>query len=297
LYTTNISYRRPFSTMLASTGCPYHCYYCTDRHAPYLTRSVENVVAEMEECTATHGIREIAFLDPTFTARESWTLELCRALIDKQLDLTFTIRTRPDNLTREMVQLLAEAGCVRVSLGIESCDMNVLAASGRQMTVEAIRQSVEWLRDAGIMAFGFFMVGNKGETHDSLRTTLAEIKRLPLHFAQFFITMPLLNSGIHEASKQHLGRDLWRAIGENRYPTRDEFRSHENELTLRDVRRWTRRFYLTFYLSPRRWLLWFKLPGLWRTVVRHFDTFVLVSKLAALRGLRRRWPEFLLGTR
>lgn len=294
LYSTNLSYRRPFTTMFGSLGCPFNCTYCTDRKVPYSSRSVEGVIAELTECVETHGIREVAFLDPTFTVKKPWVTDLCDEIVRRRLDLTFTMRTRSDLLDPELVRNLARAGCVRISLGIESGDPDILKAMNRSGDVDRIKQAAGWIQREGIMAFGYFMIGNKGETHASLQRTLDLLPDLPIHFAQFFQTIPLLGTEVLESSKEELGHDIWDEISRGRYPSPDEFRSLLTTLSLDELKVWSRKLYARFYLDPRRWryLLGLKyMPGY---VIRQLQIVLLVSRLVALRQIRKRRPAFSL---
>jgi len=295
LYVTNLSCRRPFTTMLASRGCPFNCTYCTDRKVPYGRRSAENVHAELLECTEKYGIREVAFLDPTFTVKREWVLELCNRILQRNTDMSFTMRTRPDLLDPEMVKLLARAGCVRISLGIESGDSEILNLMNRETDIEGTEQAVSWIQREGIMAFGYFMIGNKGETHASLQRTLDLVKRLPLHFAQFFQTIPLLGTEVLENSKQHLGFDIWQETSHGRYPTPQEFRSYQTSLSFEELKSWSTRLYVHFYLHPRRWWYLLKLRFLPAYVARQLQVFVLILPLVILRWIRKRNPAFRSG--
>lgn len=294
LYSTSLSYRRPFTTVFASVGCPYDCAYCQDRNVPYRRRGVENVLAELEECVNRHGIREVTFLDPTFTVKRDWVLDLCRRLAGRRLDLTFTIRTRPDLVDPELLELLARAGCVRISLGLESGDPEILAGLHRPMELETMRRAIGWIRERKIMVFGYFMVGNRGETPTSLARTLAFITSLPLHFAQFIQTLPILDSDVLDQARARRGIDIWREIGHGRYPSPEEFRSAENDLDLAELGRWTGRLYRAFYLDPRRWRDWLSLRFLPGYLLRQLGTMGLVTWLGLLRRIRRGRPGFLL---
>ena len=55
--------------MLTSRSCPEHCTYCPHRiTASFRQRSVENVIAELEElCGRYHACTHIKIRDPLFT--------------------------------------------------------------------------------------------------------------------------------------------------------------------------------------------------------------------------------------
>jgi radical SAM superfamily enzyme YgiQ (UPF0313 family) len=289
LYATNLTVRRPCTVAFASFGCPFDCAYCTDHTTPYRLRGVPSVLAEIEDC-ARRGIREIAFLDPTFTVRRNWTDALCRGLIARRLDLTFTIRTRGDLLDRDLIQLLAEAGCVRVSVGIESADPQILENVGRRVDLERVCQASAWIAEAGMMGFGYFMVGNEGESDESLSRTLKLVRRLPLHFAQFLQAVPLPHTDILASCREKLGADLWVEVSRGRFPTAEEFRSQRTSLSLAAIHAWQRRLFRAFYFDPRRLWRILRLRHWPLYVWRQFDLLRVVLPLVAMRRLRRRWP-------
>lgn len=55
--------------MITSRGCPYECTFCDNNTFGRTTRfhSAEYVVAEIKSLVADYHIKEIAFLDDTFT--------------------------------------------------------------------------------------------------------------------------------------------------------------------------------------------------------------------------------------
>ncbi|HPQ68332.1 MAG TPA: radical SAM protein [bacterium] len=294
LYTTNLTYRRPFTTMFASLGCPFDCAYCQDRVVPFIARSASNVLDEIQECVQRYGIREITFLDPTFTIKRQWVLDICRGIVERGLDVSYTIRTRPDLLDEEMLALLAASGCVRISIGIETGDPELMAKIHRKITPEQIKPAIELIRRHGIMAFGYFMVGIPGESHRSLQNTLDFVRELPLDFAQFLLTVPTLHSEIWEYNSKLLNKDIWREIHYGRYPTPDEFRCRETELTLPEIDRWTNRLYRAFYLDSARWRSLLRMKFLPGYVRRQFEIAGTIVAQTILRFIRRRFPTFLL---
>ena len=294
LYSTNLTYRRPFTTMLASWGCPYHCTYCQDHNVRYRARSVDNILDEVVECVRRHGIREIAFLDPTFGAQRKWAVEFCERLAALRLDLTFTMRTRPDLVDPEILSLLRRAGCVRISFGIESGDPEILRNLARVVDPQSVESAVRAAAREGIMTFGYFMVGNKGESAESLAHTMDLVRRLPLHFAQFFETIPLPGTEALEDTKRALGIDPWREINAGWTPEPSVFIPQDIRVTPAELRAWTRTLYAEMYLNPRRWTALLRMKYLPAYVFRQIDVALFVSRLWVLRRIRRRLPGFLV---
>ncbi|MDR2715273.1 MAG: tRNA uridine(34) 5-carboxymethylaminomethyl modification radical SAM/GNAT enzyme Elp3 [Coriobacteriaceae bacterium] len=74
------------------------------------------------------------------------------------------VETRPDAVTGESLMLLRRFGCTKVQMGIQSIDPGVLAANGRAIGVERIRESFELLRVFGFKIHAHFMVNLLGSS-------------------------------------------------------------------------------------------------------------------------------------
>jgi radical SAM superfamily enzyme YgiQ (UPF0313 family) len=74
-------------------------------------------------------------------------------------------------------------------VGYESGDQRVLDAMKKNLTVEQMRQFARDAKRAGILIHGCFLVGNPGETRESLMTTLSLAKELDPDTAQFYPIM------------------------------------------------------------------------------------------------------------
>jgi oxygen-independent coproporphyrinogen-3 oxidase len=82
----------------------------------------------------------------------------------------------PRELSREHVQALADSGVNRVSLGVQDLNLAVQQAVNRVQSVELIRTTYGWMRDAGIPSINMdLMVGLPLQTVDSFNDTLTEI--------------------------------------------------------------------------------------------------------------------------
>ena len=90
----------------------------------------------------------------------------------------------------EMLQAMKAAGCWLISYGFESGSQSILDNIRKKQTVEQCYEAAALTRKAGIQFFGFFMIGNIGETEDTVWETIQFARRLnPDHF-QFTIVRP-----------------------------------------------------------------------------------------------------------
>ena len=113
--------------MQASNGCPYHCTFCNftkDRRLTWV-RPTDRIVAEMR-AVQERGARYVWFVDDNFRLGKDDLEEVCRRFIDAGLQLKWMTFVRASTLDKVNTDLLRQAGCIEVQLGLESADPVVL---------------------------------------------------------------------------------------------------------------------------------------------------------------------------
>ena len=80
----------------------------------------------------------------------------------------------------DLLHMLKAAGCLQVSLGIESGDMDLMDRHKPGVQLEDVRHTVRRIQNCGLRAKGLFMMGLPGETEASIRTTSDFIMDLEL---------------------------------------------------------------------------------------------------------------------
>ncbi len=194
--------RHPVVTIITGRGCPYRCTYClfpqTLQMRGYRRRSVENVAAEFEWIQEhLPQVRDIFIEDDTFTVNRQRCRALCQALINRGLKLTWTANARAD-VDYETLRLMRAAGCRSLCVGFESGDQSILDNMEKSITVEQMRAFMADARRAGILVHGCFMVGNPGETRETVKRTLTFAKELNPDTAQFFPLMVYPGTAAYE---------------------------------------------------------------------------------------------------
>lgn len=183
----------PMVTITTSRGCPHQCIFCVYPqtmmgHAMRL-RSVENVVAELENIVQSFPeIKAVFFEDDTFPANRKRCVEICRAMIEKEIKISWTANARAD-LDYETMKVMKEAGCRCLCVGFESGSQLLLDNIKKRTKVEQMQDFMASARKAGILIHGCFMVGLPGETKDTMRETLDLALKLNPESVQFYPVM------------------------------------------------------------------------------------------------------------
>lgn len=248
-YYSITSQLRNFTIMVTAMGCHQHCSFCPIARIPYQLRPVEAVLEEMEECVRRYGVREIDIFDADFPAPRKRTEAICQGIQERGLRFEWSCRACVDSLDRGLLRTMADAGCRKVYIGIETSSPDRLREMGKRLDTSRTREVIRDALDVGIRPLGFFMLGVPGETRESVRETLRYSLSLGLDYAQFMRTIAKPGTDLHDEVVRVTGSDPWREWvlgrrGEDRLPT------PWTELDERELDFWTRMAYLRFYYRP-----------------------------------------------
>ena len=250
-------FAKPVLTMTGSRGCPYRCDYCSLIHTGgkvYRRRDPIKIVDEYEYLVDRYGVKQLGFVDPIFPLVKKDLRPLCEELVKRGLDkrCQWLSETRCDRLDQETCELMYEAGCRRVLMGIESGSDLLLGNVNKNITTSKVREGVANARNAGIQTVGLFMIGLPGETPEMTKETIEFAVELDLDFAKFAITVPFPGSKLFEDRWQ---KDLFRDDWENYTtfnPDPDRLIYHPPGYDPRELIRMQRDALRRFYLRPRQ---------------------------------------------
>lgn len=163
-------------------GCSLSCSYCSTgsiegrrlrRHSP------EVIIEWITRCREA-GVHQFYFVDNTFNLPSSYAKEICRQLIEQDLNIKWWSILYPKHADKELVASMARAGCEQVSIGFESGSERILKKMNKRFTLEEVRQISEMLLGEGIRRMGFLLLGGPGETKASVEESLAFADSLQL---------------------------------------------------------------------------------------------------------------------
>jgi radical SAM superfamily enzyme YgiQ (UPF0313 family) len=185
----------PVISIISSRGCRGRCAFCNSTimgsgSKGQRFRSVANVIAELSDLRSKW--RFFRFNDDTFTGRRD-LLELLATI--EELDIVFRIFARVEDLTPQVAEALTRAGCVHVSVGLESLDPANLRVLRKAKQIGR-HQNVRFARDAGLTVRAFFMVGLPADTDRSIEHYFAEAATLGIDEFSLYPLIPYPGSAI-----------------------------------------------------------------------------------------------------
>jgi len=169
----------PRISVIFSRGCSGHCDFCSTwwiwkgwRH-----RSGANMVDELELLYHNFGIRHFCFADDALTIDRQATLDLCDEIIARKLKIAFIANTRTDCVDEEILLKLKNAGCYMIAFGIETGSPQILKNMRKENEIENSEKAITLCKKVGLPVTALMIVGNVGETEETVRETLALLKK------------------------------------------------------------------------------------------------------------------------
>lgn len=187
-----------------SRGCPYQCTFCyTEKKVRY--RSVENVLAEMEELKKRYGITHFSLVDDLFVAQKKRVVHFCEELIRRKMNVSWSAAGRCNLADYELYKLMKAAGCYELGLGIESGSATILNSIKKKQTPEQVVHAVKTVQRAGIVPGGTFILGLPAETPETVRETVEVYKTINSYRSllnQFFFATPYPGTELYETVRR-----------------------------------------------------------------------------------------------
>jgi radical SAM superfamily enzyme YgiQ (UPF0313 family) len=168
-------------------GCPIGCSFCDVPSVFGLKErriSVARAINYIRESRARSPFEYVAFYAPTFTLDKGWVRELAHSLMNSGERLHWKCATTVHHLDRDLVALMGESGCVRISVGLETLEPSARGTLPRakQIHEEKFRALAEWCRPSGVELNAFVIVGLPGTTTAGIARTRAVVAECGARF-------------------------------------------------------------------------------------------------------------------
>lgn len=226
------SEQKAVASIAYSRGCPYGCSYCASKNIwgkNVKWRSAKNVIEEIKELQKRFGTNTIFFTDLTFNVNPEKVYELCNELKKQKVDINWYAMLRiadPNGrplADKKFLKAMKDAGCSKVSYGIETVIPEIQKDYNKPLNLEGIRKILEAGDSIGLINKGYFIIGDpRIESKETLERTKKIISELPFDDIRISFLTPFPGTDLYEQYKS-----------ENRITTDDFARYSSDELILR----------------------------------------------------------------
>lgn len=183
-------------------GCPYTCNYCSyplieGKKIRY--QDPEFVAENLLSLQNRFGVDTVFFTDSVFNDPKGHYLEIAAQLIKKQCNIKWAGYFRPEEISRENMELLKESGLYAMEVGSDAACDATLKGMGKSFSFDSILAMNESCLKAEVPCAHFFIFGGYGETDDTIREGIQNINLLENCAIFIFSGIRVLpDTGIHK---------------------------------------------------------------------------------------------------
>ncbi len=190
------------TTMISSRGCPNRCPFCWT-HKGYRSRSVKNIVDEIEECIGI-GFKEIFFVDDIFNETPQRVIGISEEILKRRLKVIWGFKARINTTTFEMLKKAKQAGCYKIHYGVETGTDEGLNQLKKRITTSQVKETFHLTMKAGIESIAYFMIGCPHEkTREDILKTIDFSIKINADYSVFALFSPypdteIYKEGVHQ---------------------------------------------------------------------------------------------------
>lgn len=243
----------PVASVISSRGCPFKCTFCAQRVFGRKTRacSVQYLLNHIKYLQNEYGVREICFYDDIFLLSKNRLYDFIEKKEKAKMRFNWSCEGRIDQIELGMLKDMKKTGCWQINFGVESGSQKVLDYFNKKITLEQIRRTFMLMKQAGLRARAYLIIGCKAEDESTLEETRKLVLGAPINDIHISFFAPLPGS---EAYKD--------IVGSTRIEDFEKINQYlvsyvPSALSERKLRDFMSRLYREFYLHPRRLFRYF----------------------------------------
>lgn len=166
---------RNFLNLRVSEGCPYDCSFCAypaRANVKYKHMSLDYIKKELDSIRNLGTVTHLFFVDGTLNVPKEKYKEMLRLMIREKYGFKWHSFFRCDNFDEETIELMREAGCEGVYIGMETANETILRNMNKSSQKKDYRKAIPLFKKAGIIMFISLVVGFPGETVETFQETM-----------------------------------------------------------------------------------------------------------------------------
>lgn len=133
-------------------NCPYNCAFCTQSDydkGKVIKADVDKTIEDLIYLKEKYNTKYFYFLNNAFNSYGQFADELCRKIIEKDLQIYWSDCARVNNMTYEKLKLMKDAGCKKLVFGFESGSEKILNLVNKNLDLNKTEQVIKWCYELG----------------------------------------------------------------------------------------------------------------------------------------------------
>ena len=190
-------------------GCPNDCVFCNQRkitahQTPVLPEDIHTTVETWLSTLEPRHMEtiELAFFGGSFTGipmeEQTAFLQAAKSYKDAGRIHQIHLSTRPDYISREILDNLKCWGVDVIELGVQSCDEDVLRASGRGLDAACVYESSRLIQEYGFTLGIQLMIGLPGDAMEKDIYSAQETVKIGPSIARLYPTVVIRDTALYD---------------------------------------------------------------------------------------------------
>lgn len=200
---------QPFTLMISSRGCPFQCIYCLKVMSKglWISRSPENIVAEMKYLADNFSIKSIYFQDWEFMIDKNRVEKICDLIIKSNLKIIWGCNGRAADITDNLAKKMYQANCRRINIGFESGSQKILDLAKKNIKIEDMERAISICKNSNIKIGLYSILNLPGEDKTTIKESIEFLARNNIEtICSPNLPIPYFGTPLFEILKKEEGR-------------------------------------------------------------------------------------------
>lgn len=162
-------------------GCPFGCTYCSTKAfwgRKYRLKSPQRIYEEIKTAHDNFGVTMFKFSHDMFTFNRKTVIETCKLLRTLDFPVQWTCSARLDCLDPELIDIMVDAGMIRIFVGIESGSKRMQKLINKNLKLDKAIETLTYIKQKDIAALVSFVYGFPEEGEEDLSMTLSLMAKI-----------------------------------------------------------------------------------------------------------------------
>ena len=195
-------------------GCPYKCIFCSvslSTGRRIRSRNSEKVLEEIHYFYSKYGFKRLVFADDDVNVNRETFHSVLRGLIKRNYGIgidSFYVAINP--LTKETIQLMAEAGMKNITLPVETGSPRMQKIIKKYIDLDKAEQAFQWAKEYGFHTETPFIFGFPQETEEDRRMSIDFSRKIHAHSTIYLTATPWEGTELYNyaATNNHLPNEI-----------------------------------------------------------------------------------------
>lgn len=198
-----------FAIVEGGRGCFHNCFYCSQWRfwgGCRRVKSPERIVDEMEYLFREYGFKLFWLADDDFGLGKRIE-KVCDEIIRRNLQdyITWFLQARCEEIVRsqDVLGKMRKAGNIWILFGLDSPNLETLKAFRRNgFSRSDSKKAVDLLRQNDIFSQGTFIIGERGDCHESIEALRKYADWIDPDLATFMTLTPFPGTEVYDLAKE-----------------------------------------------------------------------------------------------